>query len=114
MFTRSCFLASCLFVCCGASFLAGCGTGAKNEEQIVVDVANDPLYQPRQILKRYAEGQPFGSESSMFSNLVDTVRKTDPERADILEKGLKELQAAAPAKRPELAKKLLSELQPKM
>jgi hypothetical protein len=47
----------------------------------------------------------------MFPELVANVRKTDAKRADILEKGLKDLQAAAPASRPAVAKKVLGELQ---
>jgi hypothetical protein len=95
----------------GLLVLAGCSTAVK-EEQIKVDASNDPLHEPRQILGRYAQGQPMSSEASMFPAMVENVRKTDPASADILEKGLDDLQKAAPAARPGKAKELLSKIQP--
>jgi hypothetical protein len=91
----------------------GCGSGVK-EEQIEIKTANDPLFQPRSILQRYAEGQMLGSEVTSFPKMVEDVRATDPARADVLEKGLQELQQAAPGARPGKAKKLLEQLQPSM
>ena len=46
--------------------------------------------------------------------MVETVRKVDKVRADILEAGLKEIQDAPAAKRRTLAKELLAKLQPSM
>lgn len=91
----------------------GCGGGV-NQQTIQVNAANDPLSEPRSLLKRYAEGQAIGSESMGYPVLVEKVRETDPKRADILESGLAELQAATPAKRKAIATKLLEELQPQM
>lgn len=97
----------------GTPCLVGCGGGVK-EQDIAVSSANDPLAEPRSLLGRYAEGQAIGSESMGFPVLVENVRKIDPQRADILEKGFADLQAASPAKRKTLAAKLLEELQPQM
>ena len=95
-------------------FLLGCGGGGVEEREIEVKASNDPLYEPRAILTRYAEGQPLGSEIASFPYHVNQVRETDPERADILEKGIADLQAAPPAKRKEIAKELLTKLAPSM
>jgi hypothetical protein len=92
--------------------LAGC-VGSVKEETIEVKAANDPLHEPRLILERYAAGQPLGSEVMSYPNLVANVRKVDPPRADILEKGLADIQKA-PASRSAKAKELLKQLAPSM
>ncbi len=91
---------------------AGCG--GVREEAIQVNAANDPLHEPRSILARYAAGQALGSEVTAFPHLVAQVRKTDPARADVLEKGLADIQKAAPAARATKAREVLQKLQPSM
>lgn len=98
----------CLFA------IIGCGHGGVKVEQIEVKASNDPLHLPRSILQRYAEGQPFGSEVSSFPAMVETLRKVDKDRADVLEQGLDELQKASESERPAKAKELLAKLQPSM
>jgi hypothetical protein len=94
------------------SSLIGCG-GVK-EERIKVSVSNDPLEQPRSLLKRYADGQPLGSEATMFASMIDSVKKTDPKRGEVLEAGLKKLQEATADERASIASELLKQLQPSM
>lgn len=94
-------------------FAAGCGQHPR-EAQIEVKGSNDPLAAPRSLLQRYAQGQPITSEVTSFPHMVESVRKVDPRRADILEKGLEELQKAPPASRPARAKELLGKIQPSM
>jgi hypothetical protein len=96
-----------------AVFLVGCSSGVR-EENIEVKASNDPLNAPRSILQRYAEGQPLGSETTSFAKMVEDVRKVDPARADVLEKGLAEIQKADAGSRPALAKGLHQKLQPSM
>jgi O-phosphoseryl-tRNA(Cys) synthetase len=91
----------------------GCSKGAK-EEDIEVKASNDPLNEPRSVLKRYAAGQAMGSEVSSFPHMVENVRKVDTARADILQKGFEDLQKASPSARAAKAKELLSKLQPSM
>jgi hypothetical protein len=107
---RFCYVASAFIL---GAVLVGCSSGVR-EETIEVKASNDPLNAPRSILKRYADGQPLGSESTSFPKLVEDVRKIDPARADVLEKGLADIQKAGAGARPELAKTLLSKLQPAM
>ena len=95
-----------------APTLIGCG-GVK-EERIKVSVSNDPLEQPRSLLKRYADGQPLGSEATMFSSMVESVKKSDPKRGEVLETGLKKLQEASAEERASIANELLKQLQPSM
>lgn len=87
----------------------GCGS-AVQEKQIEVKVASDPLLMPRSILQRYAEGQPLGSETTSFPKMVEDVKAVDPAKADILEKGLEELQQSSPGELPAKAKKLLQQI----
>lgn len=94
--------------------IVGCGHGGVKEEKIQVKSTNDPLHVPKSILQRYADGQPFGSEVSSFPAMVETVRKVDKERAEILEKGLEDLQKSSEGERPAKAKELLAKLQPSM
>src|SRR5438132_1704483 len=97
----------------GLVLLLGCGQRVK-EEQIEVKPSNDPLSRPRAVLQQYANGQPMGSEVTSFPHMVEEVRKTDPARADILEKGLADLQKAPPGARAGKAKDLLSRIAPSM
>ena len=106
---RGCFVCGCLI-----ALLVGCGPAGVQEERIEVKTTNDPLFLPKSILQRYAEGQAFGSEVSTFPAMIENVRKVDKVRADVLEAGLKELQEAPAAKRKVLAKELLAKLQPSM
>lgn len=103
----------CLFGGLLAAALTGC-SGPTPEEQIEVSASNDPLSEPRSILQRYADGQALGSETVSFPYMVEQVRKTDPQRADVLEKGLEDLQKAAPGARRAKAKELLAKIQPSM
>jgi hypothetical protein len=95
-----------------ASTFVGCN--GVNEARIKVDASNDPLEQPRSLLKKYADGQALGSEATMFSGLVEAVKKADPKRGEILEAGFKQLQDAPEDQRSEIAKELLQKIQPSM
>ena len=92
----------------------GCGHEGVEEQEIKVEAANDPLNMPRSILERYAAGQSLGSEVASFPGIVAKVREVDPTRAEILEKGLQEIQNAPPADRPAKAKELLNKIKPSM
>jgi len=106
------FRTICAFVALAACLAAlGCGHPSVKQEVIPIKAASDPLSEPKAVLRQYAEGQPFGSEVTTFPAMVDAVRKSDPARADVLEKGLAELQKASPSERPQKAKELLSKLQ---
>ncbi len=48
--------------------------------------------QAKQLLQRYAEGAPLGSEVTSFTQIVDEVKKTDAQKADVLAKGFADLQ----------------------
>ena len=89
--------------------LAGCARGPR--EKVIPIPAGDPLANARSVLQRYAEGQPVASEATSFPHFVEDLRKVDPARADILEKGLNDIQAD-PAARVSIAKALLPKLQP--
>jgi hypothetical protein len=91
--------------------LWGCG-GTVKEQRIEVRAANDPLFEPRSILQRYADGQALGSEAASFPMLVEEVRKVDPDRAAILDQGLQDILRASPGERAAKAKQLLTQVQP--
>ncbi len=63
----------------------------------------------KMLLKNYAAGQPLGSEVSMFPQIVEEAKKTDPDKAAILEKGFADL-TQNPAKAKQIAAELLSKL----
>jgi hypothetical protein len=91
----------------------GCGSPVR-EETIKVKAENDPLNAPRSILKAYADGQEPGSEVASYPKMVADVKQVDTKRGEILEKGFQEILDAPPANRPELAKTLLTKIQPAM
>jgi hypothetical protein len=110
MFRKSCVFAG---LALAAVIAAGCARSAK-ERTIEVKAANDPLFQARSVLERYAQGQPPSSEVTSFPKMVEDVRKVDPARAVILELGLAEIQKAWPSARPAKARELLQKLRPSM
>jgi hypothetical protein len=56
----------------------------------------------------------MSSEVTTFPQMVENVRAKDPRRAEVLEKGLADLQKSAPAARPAKARELLKKLEPSM
>src|SRR2546430_13127477 len=66
--------------------LCGCGKGPPVEVQ-----PQSGLERAKRILTDYANGVPMGSEVMTFEEVVAEVRKTDPQKATILEKGFADL-----------------------
>ena len=92
---------------------AGCGgEGRVKEADIEIKVAMSPLDQAISFLNRYAQGNPLGSEASMFEDVVKRVRETDAAKADILEKGFADIQKASPAQRRSIAAALIKRVSP--
>lgn len=102
-------LSFALVICC--LFATGCPRGVETRE-IQVSADNDPLNEPRSILKRYAEGQAPGSEVEGFPDMVNRVKEVDAERGAILEAGLQEIVEANASQRKGMAEDLLKKLQP--
>ena len=98
-------LASTLLVC-SSLFLSGCGQ--PQNENIVIKV--DPMAGVKTMLQGYVNGQPLRSEVTSYPDYVATVKKVDPSKAEILEKGLAEIQKPG-ANIKEKAKELLSKIQ---
>ncbi|MBA4188488.1 MAG: hypothetical protein C0467_10825 [Planctomycetaceae bacterium] len=96
-----------------AALLVGCNPPGKIKEEVIDVPQNPPISQAKQLLEAYAKGQPLGSEASSYDQLVADVRKTDPVRADVLEKGFAELRKPN-ANTAAKAKEMLKELAPKM
>lgn len=87
--------------------LAGCGGGVKEQKFEVKPVP--ALQEVKVILQNYANGQPMTSEAADFPRLVGEVRKADPAKADLLEKGFEEMKKS-PATLRTKAKELLGKL----
>ena len=85
--------------------LWGCGRGGGPQ----TEVKQSGLERARVILNDYAQGAPMGSEVMTFEEIVAEVRKTDPEKAAILEKGFADLKRS-PGNRSAKARKLLEQL----
>ena len=66
--------------------LGGCGKDAPVAVQ-----PQSGLERAKGILADYANGVPMGSEQMTFEEIVEEVRKTDPQKAAILEKGFADL-----------------------
>src|SRR5262245_25187880 len=84
--------------------LCGCGKDAPVEVQ-----PQSGLERAKQILNDYASGVPLGSEGAMYEEIVAEVRKTDPNKATILEKGFADLKRS-PQNRTGTARALLKQL----
>jgi hypothetical protein len=70
--------------------LWGCGQGSK-VPVVEVQPGRSPLERAKAILNDYVQGAPFGSEAMGFDDIVADVRKTDPQKATILEKGFADI-----------------------
>jgi hypothetical protein len=66
--------------------LCGCGKDPPVEVQ-----PQSGLERAKVILNDYVDGAPMGSEAMTFEEIVAEVRKTDPQKATILEKGFADL-----------------------
>ena len=85
----------------------GCG-GATRQEEIEVKPL-DPMIQVKSTLMNYVNGKQLGSEVTSYEYMVNEVRKTNPEKADILKAGfdvLEKMKGSPAAKAKELMKKL--------
>ena len=52
----------------------------------------DPLAGVRTILEGYVKGVPMRSEVTSFPDFINSAKKANPEKGELLEKGLQELQ----------------------
>ena len=84
--------------------LCGCG-----KEAPVTVQPQSGLERAKGILTDYANGVPMGSEQMTFEEIVEEVRKTDPQKATILEKGFADLKRS-PQNRSGIARALLKQL----
>src|SRR5262245_32685670 len=84
--------------------LCGCGKDAPVEIQ-----PQSGLERAKGILNDYASGVPLGSEGAMYEEIVAEVRKTDPQKATILEKGFADLKRS-PQNLRDKARALLKQL----
>ncbi len=99
-----------LFGLFAAALALGCGGDKIKPQDIEIKPAADPLVPVKSRLEAYVKGQPLGSEVTDFDQLVSDVRKTHPEKADILQKGLDDLKKARPNEVSRKAKDLLGKL----
>lgn len=94
-----------------AGLAGGCGNGKAPVRTYTIAKAPDPLDEVRALLKRYADGQPVGSEVTSYGDLVARVRVEDGARADVLEAGLEAI-AANPRTAVSQARQLLERIGP--
>ena len=85
--------------------LWGCG-GGKDAPEVQ---PQSGLERAKAILNDYAQGVPMRSEAMTFDAIVEDVRKTDPQKATILEKGFADLKRS-PDNRSAKARELLKKL----
>lgn len=85
---------TCFRFCLLSSLIAFSITACSKpqNETIVIKAAEDPLDGIRTVLDGYVKGQPLRSEVSSFPNYISDIKKVNPEKAAILEKGLEDLQ----------------------
>ena len=89
------------------ALLGLCGCGSKPPPVVVQPQSG--LERAKVILSDYAQGAPMGSEAMAFDEIVADVRKTDPQKATILEKGFADLKRS-PDNRSAKARELLKQL----
>ncbi|MGB9687380.1 hypothetical protein [Thermogutta sp.] len=101
---------ACLLIGIALAILGGCGKSGVPTPKTYQIPMKGPLEEAKALLENYASGAPMGSEASRFKDLVDAVRKTDPAKADVLEKGFAELQKTSPQGLAPKAREILNAL----
>lgn len=95
------------------TILTGVVTGCRQQGTPQTKVIEVPmpkgLDRAKMLLQNYAQGQPLGSEAEDFPQIVEEVRKTDPEKANILQEGFAQIQKN-PAQARRVAQELLKKL----
>ena len=94
----------------GIIFIALLGLGGCWSNSPPVEVQpQSGLERAKGILNDYASGAPLGSEGAMYEEIVAEIRKTDPQKATILEKGFADLKRS-PQNLKGKARELLKQL----
>jgi len=106
---QSRFFAAGLLAVFALLIFVGCNDGVR-EEVIEIRPAVDPLATVKSILQRYERGEPLGSEAASFDSVVADVKKTDPEKAKMVDEGLKRILQAEPQQRAEASAELLKKI----
>ena len=83
--------------------------GCRKEPPPVEVKPQGGLERAKAILNDYVNGAAMGSEAMTFEEIVEEVRKTDPKKATILEKGFADLKRS-PGNRSGKARELLKQL----
>ena len=89
------------------ALLGLCGCGSYSPPVVVQPQSG--LERAKVILNDYASGVPMGSEAATYEEVVAEVRKTDPQKATILEKGFADLKRS-PQNLRDKARALLKQL----
>jgi hypothetical protein len=89
------------------ALLALCGCGS-NSRPVEIQPQSG-LERAKGILNDYASGVPLGSEAATYEEVVAEVRKTDEQKAVILEKGFADLKRS-PQNLRDKARALLKQL----
>ncbi len=87
--------------------LWGCGKGDTPPVEIK---PQSGVERAKVILNDYVQGSPMGSEAETFAEIVEEVRKSDPQKAAILEKGFADLKRSSPGNLGGKARGLLKQL----
>lgn len=92
-------------ICMALLGLAGCGS--KGTPPVEVK-PKDYTAEAKAILNDYAQGNSMGSEAMRFEEIIEEVKKTDPKKGAVLEKGFADLKKSPnkAAKAKELLKQL--------
>lgn len=106
----SCWAAALLLTL--AATWMGCGSGGVKEQNIKT---SEPaaIEMAKTILQGYAEGKPVESEILRFDEIVEEVKRQDPEKAAVLERGFAEIKGLmdSPSAIPKKAKEILAQLE---
>lgn len=98
------YLSACLFALIAA--FAGCGV----KEETIKVAPPEAMNQVKSTLQNYVNGQPLTSEVTSYDYMVNEVRKSSPEKADILKAGLDDLKTASGAALKSKARALMGKL----
>ena len=78
-------------VCMLAGVVLGCGPATSTPVKTYKVKMPTGLEHAKQLLENYANGRPLASEAVTFPQIVEQVKKTDPQKAKILEEGFADL-----------------------
>lgn len=80
-----------VFGCLLTAMFIGCGQNSARTEVVPAFSESESIEKVRTMLTDYAKGNPMGPETADLEQILEGIKKSSPEKADLLKNGFAEL-----------------------